>query len=217
LRYCGYHITDSFFFFFFFLALIYYSRKETYEKYLFYIFLGLSICVKYYTLPVIILFILKYLYEKDWKELIISTGIIIPLLIIFIIIPFFYLDWYREELLGWSDYGSYLPLYIRLIPIMSIIILFTLFRLRKCDQFEMLIVSMIAMGSFLFFSFNYLRWFQSIIFYGILKEKEFLKFNLNLGFIKREIKVNNHLLTFYLSFIGVLSYPFILFALQFYF
>jgi len=70
------------------------------------------------------------------------------------------------------------------------------------------------MASFMVFSYPYLRWFQSIIFYGILVERDFFKFDLNLGIVKRTINVNNHILTFYLSFGGVfLSYLFILYII----
>ncbi|MFX0041186.1 MAG: hypothetical protein ACFFCY_16330, partial [Promethearchaeota archaeon] len=85
--------------------------------------------------------------------------------------------------------------------------------LKKSNEFENVIISIIAMASFMIFSYPYLRWFQSIIFYGILVEKDFFTFELNLGFIKRKINVNNHIITFYLSFLGVLmSYLFILFV-----
>ena len=209
---CGYHITDSFFFFFFFMALIFYPKKELRYKYLFYLFLGLSMCTKYYTLPALVFLFLKNLYDKNWKEMKIFLVTIAPLLIIFILIPFSYLDYYSKELFTWYSYGSYVPLHIRIIPIVSIFLIFTFFRLKKSDPFEIIIVSIVAMASFMFFSYPYLRWFQSIIFYGILKKKDFFTFNLNLGVRKIEIVIDNHLLTFFLSMFGVLlSYLFILF------
>ncbi|MFX1259702.1 MAG: hypothetical protein ACFFAN_17755 [Promethearchaeota archaeon] len=212
---CGYHLTDSFFFLFFLTALIFYPKKELYAKYLFYIFLGLSMCVKYYTIPALGFFIIKCLYEKDWKELKILTICIIPLLLIFIIFPLFYLDYYYIELVAWNELGSYVPIYVRILPFLFISILFILLRLKKTDSFEIIIISIIALGTYLFFSYPYLRWFQSIIFYGILKEKEFFRLNLNFGFIKKEINVNNHLLTFYLSFLGVMfSYLIIIFVFK---
>ncbi|TFG01887.1 MAG: hypothetical protein EU540_02665 [Promethearchaeota archaeon] len=200
---CGYHITESFFLFFLFLALIYYPRKERYARYLFYIFLGLSMCIKYYTIPAIGFLFIKFLYEKNWKELKIMAILIVPLLIVLIFLPLFYLPYHYIALVIWNYRGSYVPRFIRALPFLCIFILFILFRLEKSDIFEILVISMVAFGTYLFFSWPFLRWFQSIIFYGILKEREFFRFKLNLGFIKREKIVNNHLLTFCLSFIGV--------------
>ncbi len=215
LENCGYHITDSFFFFFFLLALIFYPKKEIYARYLFYIFIGLSMCIKFYTIPAIGFLIIKFLYEKDWKDLKISLTIIPLLIFIFIVLPLFYLPYYYQSLAEWNERGSYVPIYIRLIPFICIFILFLLFRLKNSDIFEIIIISMVALGTYLFFSWPYLRWFQSIIFYGILKEREFFRFKLNLKFMKKKIIVNNHLLTFYLSFIGVfLSYIIIIFIFK---
>ena len=212
---CGYHLTDSFFFFFLFLALIYYPKKELYAKYLFYIFLGLSMCTKYYTIPALGFLFIKYLYDKEWKELKILLICIVPLLVVFIIFPLFYLDYYYNQLTAWNELGSYVPIYIRILPILVILILFILLRVKKTDSFEIIIISIIALGTYLFFSYPYLRWFQSVIFYGILKEKEFFRFNLKLGLFKKEISVNNHLLTFYLSFLGVVfSYLIIIFVFK---
>ena len=212
---CGYHVTDSFFFFFLFIALIYYPKKELYAKYLFYIFLGLSMCIKYYTIPALGFLFIKYLYEKEWKELKVLIICIIPLLLVFIIFPLFYLDYYYNKLVDWNELGSYVPIYVRILPFLIIAILFFLLRLKKTDGFEIIIVSIIALGTYLFFSYPYLRWFQSIIFYGILKEKDFFSFKLNLGFVKKDLNVNNHLLTFYLSFVGVFfSYLIIIFVFK---
>jgi len=171
---CGYHITDAFFLFFFFLALIYYPKEKVYTKYLFFIFLGLSMCIKYYTLLTVPLFLLKYLIEKDWKEIKVFLICIFPLLIVFIILPFFYLSWYSNESYSYIQLGYNVPIFVRVIPMTLIISIFALFRLKKTDHFEASIISIIAVGSLIFFSYPYLRWFQAIILYGILKEKEFL-------------------------------------------
>lgn len=213
LENCGYHITDAFFFLFLFLSLIFYPKKELYARYLFFLFLGLSMCIKYYTLPAIGFLFLKYLIEKDWNEMKRFLLVIIPTLLMFLIIPLFFLGSYLSEMLEWYSRGDYIPLYLRIIPIGLIALLFIIFRLKKSNEFENVIISIIAMASFMIFSYPYLRWFQSIIFYGILVEKDFFTFELNLGFIKRKINVNNHIITFYLSFLGVLmSYLFILFV-----
>ncbi len=208
---CGYHITDALFFFFFFLALIYYPKKENYTKYLFYLFLGLSMCIKYYTLLTVPIFFLKYLIEKDWKEMKVFILCIFPLLFFLIIIPYIFLSWYSYESYDYLQHGFDGPIYVRFIPMTLIIFFFVLFRLKKTDHFETSIVSIIAVGTLIFFSFQYLRWFQSLILYGILKEKEFFTFNLKLGIIQKEIHVNNHVLTIFLSFISViLSYIYLI-------
>jgi hypothetical protein len=201
---CGYHITDAFFFFFFFMALIYYPKDTLHAKYLFYIFLGLSMCIKYYTMPAFVLIFLKYLHERNWKEMKLLMICIAPLLIMFIIIPFLFLDWYSSESYDYLQRGFDGPIYVRFIPIFLIIILFALLRLKESDPFEISILSIIAVGTLIFFSFHYLRWFQIIIIYGILKERDFFSFNLNLVFIRREIKVDNNVLTFWLSVVGVI-------------
>ena len=211
LENCGYHITDMFFFFFLFMALIFYPKEKNYAKYLFYIFLGLSMCTKYYTLPVLGFLFLKLLYEKDWGELKVFVFVLAIVLLVFLIVPMLVFDRYLTELLDWYNIGEEYPLYIRIIPFALIAVLFIIFRLKDTNTFEIIIISIIAMASFMFFSYPYLRWFQSIIFYGILIERDFFSFNLNLGIIEREIKINNHTLTFYLSFVGViLAFGFIL-------
>lgn len=212
LENCGYHITDAFFLFFLLMAFMYYPKKENYAKYLFYIFLGLSMCTKYYTLPALGFFFIKYIYEKNWGELKIFLICMIPLLTIFLLLPLIYFKWFYQVIFNWSSFGS-VPLYLRLIPISSIFLIYTLLRLKNADSFEISNVSIIAAASFMIFSFPYLRWFQTIIFYGILKEKEFFTFNLNLGFVRKEITVDNHLLTYILSIFGVFfAYIFILFV-----
>ena len=204
LESCGYHITDAFFFFFLFIALFFYPKEQVYSKYLFYIFLGLSMCTKYYTIPAVGFFLLKYLIEKDWNEMKIFVLSIFPILVLFLIIPLFITDWLLDVLISWNNMGTYIPLYIKIIPPVIIGLLFIFLRLNKSDPFEISIISTVVTASFMVFTFLYLRWFQSILFYGILMEREYSSFNLNLGFIKREIKITNHLITFYLSFLAVM-------------
>ncbi|MFX1320959.1 MAG: hypothetical protein ACFFAQ_04855 [Promethearchaeota archaeon] len=203
LENCGYHITDAFFFFFLFIALFFYPKEQVYSRYLFYIFLGLSMCTKYYTIPAVGFFFLKYLAEKDWSEMKIFVLSIFPILILFLIIPLFITDWLLDVLISWNNMGTDIPLYIKVIPPVILILLFIFLRLKKSDPFEISIISTLITASFMVFTFIYLRWFQCILFYGILKEREYSSFNLNLGFIKREIKITNHLITFYLSFLAV--------------
>lgn len=212
LENCGYHITDAFFLFFLLMAFIFYPKKELYAKYLFYIFLGLSMCIKYYTLPASGFFFVKYIYEKNWRELKIFLICIIPLLIVFLVFPLLYFEWFYREIFRWSSINS-LPLYLRLIPICSIFLVYTFLRLKNADSFEISIISIMATASFMIFSYPFLRWFQTLIYYGILKEKEIYTFNLNIFNKKKEFIVDNHVLTYILSIFGVfLAYIFILFV-----
>ncbi|MFX1313903.1 MAG: hypothetical protein ACFFHD_15035 [Promethearchaeota archaeon] len=212
---CGYHLTDSIFFVFLFLSLIFCPKKEIYNKFLFYIFLAFSLGAKYYTLPAVGFFFIKFIIEKDWKEMKIFLISTIPILLFIIVIPTFLFPQISSGLLDWynTGTGAIIPLFIRLIPIAIIFIVYTVVRLKSASKLEIIIISTIAMASFMIFSYPYVRWFQSIIFLGILNEKEFFTLHLNFKIIKREIKVDNHLLTFYLSFIGViLAVLFIIFV-----
>ena len=212
---CGYNITDAFFFLFFFLTLIYSTKEDPYQRYLFYLFLGLSMCTKYYTIPALGFFFLKYSMEKNWKQMKVFILIIAPFLLLLLVLPLFLYEPFRVAFFQYPNYGD-LPIYIRIIPIGSIFLLYTIFRLRKAKEYEIIILSILSMGTFLFFSYPYVRWFQILLFYGILTQKELiLSFKINLKFFKREIKVDNHLATFYLSFIGVLlAVIFIIFVIN---
>ena len=204
LENCGYHITDAIFFFFLFMALILYNRENSWNKYLFYIFLALSATAKLYTLPIVGLFFLKYIIEKNWKEMKIFLFTTIPILLIFLVLPIFYWDNYLQLYSFWNQRGeAVLPLYIRLIPIAIIIGSYILFRLKKADLLEIIFASIFIIAVFMFFSNPYIRYFQALLFFGILKPKELFSFKLNLGFIKRDIRFDNNLLVFYTSFILV--------------
>ncbi len=213
---CGYHITDSFFFLFFFLALIFYPKKGDDNKYLFFIFLGFSMVSKYYTLPALGFLFIKMLYDKNWKDIKQLILTISPILAGFFLIPLLIAPKYGNELMQWYQIGSETPFYLRIIPAIIILALFLVFRIKKADLLEIIIVfSIMAMGTFMFFSYPYLRWFQSIIFFGILKSKTFYTLNLNLKFVQFKIKIDNNILTFLLSFLGVLlSYLMIIFILN---
>ena len=167
---CGYNFTDSYFYFFFFMTLIFLPKKEPKARYLFYVFLGLSMCVKYYTIPALGFFFLKYLYEKNWVEMKKFLICIIPLLLIFLVFPLMFLESYRNAIFNYPNVGG-VPLIIRIIPIGIVFIVYTLFRLKDAKDYEIIIVSIIATATFLIFSYTYVRWFQFIIFYGILTQK----------------------------------------------
>jgi MFS family permease len=211
---CGYQMTDYFFFFFLFLAFYFCPKEEVKDRYLFYIFLGLSICVKYFTLPVLGFFLLKFLIEKDWEELKYCFISIIPLLLTLLIIPFFTLEWFRSQLTGWYHTGPEVHFLIRIIPSLIIAAVFIVFRLKKATYLEMIIVSIMGTAAFMFFSFPFVEWFVSIIFYGMLTQKDFFSFEVDFGFIKRKVDVNNSVATFYLSFIGVLLTVIVIITLQ---
>ena len=203
---CGYHITDAFFLFFLLMAFIYIPKKEKYAKYLFYLFLGLSICVKYYSLPAIGLLFIKALYEKNWIEIKLIFMIVVPLFLVFLLIPFFCFPSFSYAFNRYPtiSYWPQIPLYIKVIPSAILILIFIKFKFKKSEPLEISIISILSVALLLFFLFPYIRWFQVVIFYGILKEKDYFTFELKLGLIKKKVLINNHLLIFYLSFIGVL-------------
>ena len=212
---CGYHITDSFFFFFFFLSLVFYPKKESTNKYAFFIFLGLSMIAKYYTLPAIGLLFIDFLHKRKWNDLKQFLITIPTIIILFMIIPLLFFPKYSEELIQWYNIGSNTPFFIRIIPAISIFILFLLFRIRKADMFEIITFSIIIMGSFMFFSYPYLRWFQGILFFGILSEKLFHEYKIKIKSLEFSIELDSHLLVFILSFFGVFfSFLMIIFILN---
>ena len=124
---------------------------------------------------------------------------IIPLLLIFLVIPLFFLESYFNALFNYPSRGT-TPFLIRIIPIGVFFILYSLFRLKSAEVYEIIIFSTFATALFLIFSYTYVRWFQFIIFYGILTQKDFFKKNIKIGKLKRELNIDNHVLTFYLSF-----------------
>jgi len=215
LENCGYHITDSFFFIFFFLALYFYPRKEEWSRYLFYIFLAFSAVQKFYTLPIIGFFFLKFLIEKDWEEMKKFLICTVPIVFVFLISPVFYINNYFYVYILWNELGEdVLPLYVRLIIIAIISLIYIFFRLKKAGIIEITFFSILVMAFFLFFSKPFIRYFQPLLIYGILTPYVFSTFTLNLGFIKRKIVFDNQLLVFYSSFILVgIAYLIIIFLL----
>ena len=201
---CGYHITDSFFFIFLFLALLYYPKDTKTSKYMFYFFIALSAAAKIYTLPIIGLFFVKFIIEKDWDEMKKFLIITVPIILIFLVSPIFYIENYIRLYFLWNEIGEVtLPLFIRIIPALAITGVFLIFRLKKADLVEITFVSISITVMFMFFTLPYLRYFQPLLIFGILTTKNFVTFNLNLGIIKRKIKFDNNLLVFYSSFLLV--------------
>ena len=214
LQNCGYHITDAIFFFFLFMAFIFYNKTDNKGRWLFYLFLSLSISAKIYTFPVLGFFFLKFIIAKDWKELKMFLISNILVLGVFLLIPIFFGDNFLLTYLFWNARGeTFLPLFIRLIPVSIIVLLFLIFRLKKADLFEIIIVSIVVTASVMFFSNPFVRYFQPLIFYGILKDKDFFSFKINLGLIKGKVTVDNHIVTFVLSILAVLlAYMVIIFV-----
>ena len=201
---CGYHITDSFFFIFLFLALLYYPKDTKTSRYMFYLFIALSAVAKIYTLPIAGLFFVKFIIDKDWDEMKKFLIITIPIFLIFLVSPIFYIENYLRLYFLWNEVGEVtLPLVIRIIPALVITGVFLVFRLKKADLVETTFVSISITAMFMFFTLPYLRYFQPLLIFGILTTKNFVTFNLNLGIIKREIKFDNNLLVFYSSFVLV--------------
>lgn len=204
LENCGYHITDSFFFIFLFLALYFYPREEKWSRYLFYTFLAISAVAKFYTLPIIGFFFLKFLIERDWEEMKMFLICTVPIVFLFLISPIFYLENYFYVYILWNEFGEdVIPLYIRLIIIAIMSLSYIFFRLKKAGIIEITFFSILVMAVLLFFSKPFIRYFQPLLIYGILTPYVFFTFTLNLGFIKRKIVFDNHLLVFYSSFILV--------------
>ncbi|MBD3195011.1 MAG: hypothetical protein GF317_08160 [Candidatus Lokiarchaeota archaeon] len=210
---CGYHITDAFFLFLLLLALYFYPKTDNISLYLFYLFLGLSICSKYYTLPAVAFLFFKFLLEKNWKELKILMSTTVLTIIIFIIIPLFITDWFFDVLFKWSSTGLDIPLPIKLIPLGIAAVLYLILRIKKARPFEIIFFSVFITGLYMIFSYPYLRWFQSILFYGILTESVIYFFNIKIGKLNKTITINNHNMTFLLSIVGVIG-SFILISLN---
>jgi hypothetical protein len=204
LQNVGYHITDAFFFLFLFIALMYYSKEDKKSKILFYVFLSLSMSAKIYTIPVIGFFFLKFLIKKDWKEMKMFLITTASVLFLFLIVPIFFGENFLVTFIFWNARGeNFIPIYFRLIPALVLIILYLIFRFKKADLFELIIFSIVVTASVMFFSNPFVRYFQPLIFYGILKSKDFFSFNLNLGIIKGKVTVDNHIITFILSILAV--------------
>jgi hypothetical protein len=220
LESCGYHITDSFFYFFLFLSVYYYKRED---KSLFYFFSGLTMCTKWFTLPAALYFILKFILERNWKELkklLLFMGIPIS---IFLISPIFYLPDYLSLYLGWISgrKGIYpiisdIPLIVKLVIFIGVFLLILFFRIKKADLLELTFLSIIVMFSIMFFSRPYVRYLTPLIIYGHLKTKEnLIKIDLDLRFTDLKITLGNNFITYFLSILGcLLSILSIIFILQ---
>lgn len=205
---CGYHITDSFFYIFLILSLYYYPKED---KSLFFLFSGLTMSTKWFTLPAAAYFFIKFLYEKDWKEMkkfLIYIGI--PL-VIFLISPILYLPNYLDLYIGWlsSSEPTVLynpPIYIKIILFAAIFLVYLIFRIRKADLLELTFFSIIVMFSIMFWRRTYIRYLTPLILYGHLKtNNNIFTIDINLKFTRVYFKVGNHLLTYALSILGCIG------------
>ncbi|TFG22040.1 MAG: hypothetical protein EU532_14690 [Promethearchaeota archaeon] len=205
---CGYHITDSFFLLFLMISL-YFCPKE--NKSLFYLFLGLAMCAKWYTLPAAPYFIIKYFLEKEWSELKkIFLFIGIPI-IIFLVSPIFYLPNYLDLYFNWlsitdSSYENMFLFYLKLIPFFTVFILYLVLRLKDADRIEITFVSIILMNLVMLWFNLFVRYLTPLILYGHLKtNNKIIRINLNLKVIRIKFNIGNHLLTFILSILGCIA------------
>ncbi|TFF87799.1 MAG: DUF2029 domain-containing protein [Promethearchaeota archaeon] len=204
---CGYSITDSFFCLLLLLGLYFYPRED---KSLFYFFMGLSMCAKWYTLPVAVYFFLKFSYNKDWietKKVIIFIGI--PILA-FLILPIFYLPNYLDLYDHWftlsQTFDITIPLYIKIIPISALFVIYLIFRLRKADLLEITFFSIALMFSFEVFAKAYVRYLTPLVFYGHLRTNEQI-FIVDIGYKNNRMNFNigNHMLTYFLSILACIA------------
>jgi hypothetical protein len=164
----GLRITDSFFLIWLLLALYFYPKED--KKY-FYFFLGMSMCAKWYTLPVFPLFIIKYAVEKRWEELKKMLLYTIIPIFIFLITPVFYLPNYLNLYINWALEGNPLtqiiPIYIKIIPFLVLFIII-LYNIKNVDKMTLIFLSIMLTTSYILFSRFYVRYFAPLLFYGHL-------------------------------------------------
>ncbi len=205
---CGYHITDSFFYIFLILSLYYYPKED---KALFYLFSGLTMSAKWFTLPAAAYFFLKFLLDKDWKEmkkLFVFIGVPIML---FLISPILYLPDYLNLYFGWlssTEVAAFYnpPLLVKVLLFGAIFFVYFIFRVKKADLLEITFFSIIVMFSLLFWRRTYVRYLTPLILYGHLKTKDaILTFDFDVKISRVHFQIGNHLLTYLLSILGCVA------------
>ncbi|MHA2393660.1 MAG: hypothetical protein ACXAEX_17115 [Promethearchaeota archaeon] len=205
---CGYHITDSFFYIFLTLSLYYYVDEN---KSKFFLFSGLTMCTKWFTLPAAPYFFIKFLFEKDWKEMkkfIILLGIPI---VVFLISSLLYLPNYLDLYTGWlsgSNISSFeeVPLFIKLGLFGVVFLGYLVIRFKKADLLEITFASIIVMFSIMFWKRLYVRYLTPLVLYGHLKTNENI-FTVDIDFriIHAKFKVGNHMFTYGFSILGCIA------------
>lgn len=198
----GYHITDSIFCIFLLLALYFYPKKN---KSLFYFFSAIAISVKWYTLPFLLLVVIKYIREKDWEEMkrfLFYSGIPI---FVFLITPVFYLPNYLNLYFDWLSGHSFtatIPIYVKIIPFLLLFII-GVYKVKEFDLLDITVLAFLMMVSIQWWSRLYVRYLAPLIYFGhIFTHEEIYSFNLNIFDKRRRITLNNHSLTYLVSIIG---------------
>jgi hypothetical protein len=200
---CGYHITDTFFLMVFWGVIYCYEMdKETAA----FICLGFSAAIKWFTLPALGLYPLFLLIKKDMKRfwrfviivgIIIFGGLIIPLFVVpgYLNLYLFYIQGGGNPIFEW------VPLYIKIIPILVLTVYYIFFHLKKGDFLSITGWSLIIMFSFMFWARFYLRYLLGWLIMGHMlkrwQNKEFELPILNLTF-------DQHEMTFIISIIGTI-------------
>ncbi|MBD3212128.1 MAG: hypothetical protein GF311_05905 [Candidatus Lokiarchaeota archaeon] len=199
----GYHLTDSFFCIFLLLAIYFYPNQK---KSLFYLFSGLAVSAKWYTLPFLLLVFIKFFREKDWEEMkhyIFYTGIPI---FTFLISPVFYLPNYLDLYTDWLSghaYTAAIPLYYKIIPFL-ILLAIGCYKAKDFDLLDLTAYSILVMVSILWWSRLYVRYLAPLIYFGhISKPKEIYTFEIKISEQVWELKVDNHVITYLSSCIAV--------------
>lgn len=215
---CGYHITDSFFLLLLMISLYFYPNED---KSLFYLFLGLAMCAKWYTLPAAPFFLIKYILEKNWNEFKKVFIFICAPIFIFLISPVFYLPNYLDLYKNWlyineSSPNSIFLLSVKLIPFLVVFTLYSLFRLKNADRLEVTFFSLLLMNLIMLWFNLFIRYLTPLILYGHLKIKENARtIDLNLGITRVNFKIDNHFITYLLSIMGcIFSILIILFVFR---
>jgi hypothetical protein len=202
---CGYHITDSFFMLFLTVSLYFYHEEDRSK---FYLFLALSMCAKWYTLPAAPYLLIKYFMEKDWDNINKIIAFIGIPLFVFLISPIFYLPNYLDLYIRWlsipsGENGNYIYFSLKFLPFIGLFFLYLTFRLKNANNLEISFFSIILMNMIMLWSNLFVRYLTPLILYGHLKTKTQI-FSVNIDFKFKIIKFNagNHMLTFILSIIG---------------
>ncbi len=205
---CGYHLTDSFFYLFLLISLYFYPNED---KSWFYLFSGLAMCAKWFTLPAAIYFFIKFLYQKNWNEIKKIILFIGTPILIFLISPILYFPNYLNLYLMWlsesnATGGTQIPLIIKILIFSLIFTGFLIIRLKKADLLEIIFFSIILMFSIMFWARPYVRYLTPLIFYGHLKIKgDILIIDFNIKTTRIYFKVGNNLLTFTMSILGCIA------------
>ncbi len=165
-------------------------------------------CAKWFTLPASPFFFIKFLFEKDWKEIKKFLVFLCIPIFVFLISPILYLPNYLDLYTGWLS-GSTLstfeevPLLIKLGFFGVVFLSYLIIRLRKADLLEITFASIIVMFSILFWKRPYVRYLTPLVLYGHLKTNEnIFKIDIDIKIIHAKFKVGNHLFTYGFSILG---------------